>query len=51
MYLFDKNGKKFKVPHAVDRKEWIASGKYFTESPKEGKQPQQNQDDRKSLID
>lgn len=34
MFVYDKNGKEFKVPHAIDRKEWIATGKYFAENPK-----------------
>lgn len=32
--LYDKSGKGYKVPHAIDRKEWLATGKYFTENPK-----------------
>ncbi len=33
--LYNKAGKEFKVPHAVDAKEWIATGKFFLENPKE----------------
>lgn len=34
MFVYDKTGKEYKVPHSVDRKEWIASGEYFAENPK-----------------
>ncbi len=33
--LYNKAGKEFKVPHAVDAKEWIATGKYFLDNPKD----------------
>ncbi len=32
--LYDKAGKEHKIPHAVDAKEWIATGKFFLENPK-----------------
>lgn len=31
--LYDKNGKPYNVPHAVDVKDWISSGDYFKENP------------------
>lgn len=35
MRLFDKkSGKEYNVPHAVDAKEWLASGKYTDVNPK-----------------
>ena len=34
MFLYDKDGKAYKVPHAIDRKEWIATGKFFEKKPK-----------------
>lgn len=37
MKLYDKNGKAHNVPHAVDVKEWIATGKLFKVNPKAGK--------------
>ena len=36
--LYDKAGKGYNIPHAVDVKEWLATGKFFKENPKE-KQP------------
>ena len=32
--LYDKDGISYNVPHAVDVKEWLASGRYFKKSPK-----------------
>ena len=40
MVVYDKSGKEFKVPHAVDRKEWLATGNYFVENPKAKKTTQ-----------
>ena len=34
MILYDAKGKEFNIPHTVDAKEWIASGKYFVVNPK-----------------
>ncbi len=34
MKLYDKNGKGYNVPHAIDVKEWIATGKYSEKNPK-----------------
>ena len=34
--LYDKNGKEFNVPHAVDVKDWLATGDYSEEKPKGG---------------
>ena len=34
MKLYDKNGKEYNVPHAIDRKEWLASGDFFEKNPK-----------------
>jgi len=39
MFVYNAKGEAFKVPHAVDRKEWIATGKYFAENPKAKKAP------------
>ncbi len=39
MLVYDKSGKEYKVPHAVDRKEWIASGDYFAENPMKKEAP------------
>jgi len=39
--LFDKSGKEFKVPHAIDAKEWISTGKYSTVNPKALKQEEE----------
>jgi len=33
--LYDKAGKEFKIPHAIDAKEWIATGKFFLDNPKD----------------
>lgn len=36
MKLYDKrSGKEYNVPHAVDAKEWLASGKYTDVNPKD----------------
>ena len=35
--LYNKNGKKYNVPHAVDVKDWINSGDYSLENPKKSK--------------
>ena len=32
--LYDKSGKEFNVPHAVDVKDWLATGDYSEEKPK-----------------
>jgi hypothetical protein len=32
--LYDKSGKEHKIPHAIDAKEWLATGKYFLDNPK-----------------
>lgn len=32
--LYDKSGKEFNVPHAVDVKDWLASKEYSLEKPK-----------------
>ena len=37
MKLFNKDGEVFNVPFAVDAKEWIATGDYFKDNPKEAK--------------
>jgi len=42
MFVYDKTGKEFKVPHAIDRKEWIKTGNYFTVNPKAKKAPQKD---------
>ena len=34
MFVYDKDGKAHKVPHAIDRKDWIKTGKFFEEKPK-----------------
>ena len=34
MVIYDKTGKEFKVPFAIDRKEWIKTGNYFAVNPK-----------------
>ena len=34
MFLYDKDGKAYKVPYAIDRKDWIETGKFFEENPK-----------------
>jgi len=35
MKLYDKkNGKEFNIPHAVDVKEWLDTGKYTKTIPK-----------------
>jgi len=33
MLLYDKNGKAYDVPHAVDVNEWLASKKYSKKKP------------------
>ena len=33
--LYNKAGKEFKIPHAIDAKEWIATGNYLLENPKD----------------
>lgn len=46
--LYDKSGGEHKVPHSIDRKDWLATGDFFIENPKpkqnkkNDKQPQQN---------
>ncbi len=35
MILYDKNGKAFKIPHQIDVDEWMATGNYSIEEPKE----------------
>jgi len=37
MKLFDKDGKEYNVPHAIDAKEWLSTGKYFKDNPKTSK--------------
>jgi hypothetical protein len=37
MKVYDKDGKEYEVRHAIDAKEWVASGNYFFENPKETK--------------
>lgn len=32
--LYDKNGKEYNVPHAVDVKDWLNTGDYSLEKPK-----------------
>ena len=37
--LYDKkSGKEYKVPHAVDVKDWMATGKYTDKDPKANKE-------------
>ena len=38
MKLYNKDGKEFNVPHAIDAKEWLATGDYFKELPKAKKE-------------
>jgi len=39
MKLYDKkSGKEHKVPHAIDVKDWLATGKYTKEKPKATKE-------------
>ena len=35
MKLYDAKGKEYEVPHAIDAKDWISTGKYFVVNPKE----------------
>jgi hypothetical protein len=35
--LYDKSGKEFNVPHAVDVKEWLESGEFSLDKPKGAK--------------
>ena len=51
MFLYDKNGKGHKVPHAVDRKEWLATGDYFAENPKAKKETKKDNKKEDSLLD
>jgi hypothetical protein len=37
MKLYDKAGKAYDVPHAIDQREWLATGDFFKENPKEAK--------------
>jgi len=34
MTIYDKKGEAINIPHAVDAKEWLATGDYFKEPPK-----------------
>ena len=38
MKLYNKDGKEFNVPHAIDAKEWLASGEFSKENPKAKKE-------------
>ena len=38
MKLYNKDGKEFNVPHAVDAKEWLASGDFTKDDPKATKE-------------
>ena len=33
--IYDKDGNEVKMPHAIDAKEWVATGEYFYEKPEE----------------
>lgn len=33
MILYDKNGNEYNIPHAIDAREWVASGEYFFSNP------------------
>ncbi len=48
--LYNKAGKEFKVPHAVDAKEWIATGKFFLENPKEKDKTKQDDGNTTSVT-
>ena len=50
MFVYDKSGKAFKVPHSVDRKEWIKTGKFFKENPKEENQKEEKPKTTNTLL-
>lgn len=47
MKLYDKKGKGYNVPHAIDQKEWLATGDYTKEAPKAKKPKEAPKDDVK----
>ena len=38
MILYNAKGEAFKVPHKIDVKDWLATGKYFKVNPKAKKE-------------
>ena len=49
--LYDKSGKEFNVPHAVDVKDWLASKEYSLEKPKGANPKQGKPTPRPNLLD
>ena len=47
MTLYNAKGEAFKVPHAIDVKDWLASGQYTEKNPKADTKTESKKDSRK----